>query len=312
MSSLLQKVRGSLKKGRTHRFDVKHPDFSVAKRRNFKRIMLPSGRFFILPIDQGLEHGPSDFLENPACGDPEYQLRLAKEVGFSAIAMQIGLARKYWQMPEYKKSVPLVLKINGKTCIPNDSGPFSPADATVEEAAALGAMAIGYTLYVGSSDQDDDFIQFRQIRQAAFRFDLPVIVWAYPRGKEIDEYGGKNSLAAIDYAVRVAMELGADVVKFNLPVFPKDGYQKDSCFEKYNELKGLSEAEMLQKVINTAGKLGTLLSGGDQVSETTALHHASLAVKCGIDGVIFGRNVWQREYKAAVDFSLKIKKILLK
>ena len=46
----------------------------------------------LLPIDQGIEHGPRDFFPNPASKDPEYQFRLAAEAGYSAIACQIGMA----------------------------------------------------------------------------------------------------------------------------------------------------------------------------------------------------------------------------
>ncbi|MBU0648478.1 fructose-bisphosphate aldolase [Patescibacteria group bacterium] len=265
----------------------------------------------ILPIDQGLEHGPTDFLVNPDCGDPEYQLRLAKEGGYSAIALQIGLAKKYWSKPEYKKYVPLVLKLNGKTCIPGDDRPFSPLNSSVEEAEKLGADAVGYTLYVGSARQDEDFLQFRQVRQEAAKYDIPVIVWAYPRGEQINANGGKNSLAAVDYAVRAAMELGADVVKFNWPEFPKNGFAKGSCFEEYNTLSDLNRKERLTKVVQTAGALGAILSGGSRVSDKELLEHVRTAMEVGMDGIIFGRNEWQREYKSALLMSTKIREILL-
>lgn len=312
MKDILKKNKTYIKKGRQRFFDLNHPDFSVKKRNNLRKIMLPSGRFFVLPIDQGLEHGPSDFLSNPDCGDPEYQLKLACEAGFSAIALQIGLARKYWLLPEYKKNISLVVKLNGKTCIPKGIPPFSTLESTVQEAYQLGAAAVGYTLYVGSEKQGGDFIQLRQVRQEAMKYDLPLIVWAYPRGKTVSKDGGKDSLAAVDYAVRVAMELGADVVKFNLPSFPKNGFEQEGCFKEYNGLAKLSEEERLQKVIITAGRLGTLLSGGSQVGETRVLNHVRMAVKCGIDGVIFGRNIWQREYKEALALSGKIRDILMK
>jgi class I fructose-bisphosphate aldolase len=31
-----------------------------------------NGKMLILPIDQGLEHGPRDFFGNPESADPEY------------------------------------------------------------------------------------------------------------------------------------------------------------------------------------------------------------------------------------------------
>ena len=77
---------------------------------------LRNGTAIFLPYDHGLEHGPRDFSGNPESSDPKHIIRLALEGGFNGIAIQIGLARKfYW---EYAGEVPLVLKLNGKTDIP--------------------------------------------------------------------------------------------------------------------------------------------------------------------------------------------------
>ncbi len=307
----LSEIKKYLKKGRIESFDAWSDDMDdMEKKRRLKNIALPNGKFFILPIDQGLEHGPVDFLVNPYCGSPEFQLDLAVEVGFSAIAMQYGLAKRYWKKMKYKKNIPLVVKINGKTQVPKVS-PFSVANATVEEVIDLGADAIGYTLYVGSERQDEDIAQFAKIRKEAHKNNMPVIVWAYPRGEQITANGGKNSIAAVEYAVRVAMEMGADMVKFNMPKFPDGGFDENGMFAKYNALEKLDQKQRLQKVTNTAGNMGTLLSGGNLTTKKEVLENAKLAMECGVDGVIFGRNVWQREYSDAVDIASKIKKILL-
>jgi class I fructose-bisphosphate aldolase len=61
----------------------------------------------LLPIDQGMEHGPVSFFPNPPCEDPEFQFRLANEGGYSGIALHLGLAEKYG--PKYAGRVPIVL-----------------------------------------------------------------------------------------------------------------------------------------------------------------------------------------------------------
>ena len=106
-----------------------------------------NGTLMLLPIDQGIEHGPRDFFPNPASKDPDYQFRLAAEAGYSALACQIGMAEKYY--PDYAGRVPLILKVNGKTDLPSSSKAFSSCNASVEDGVRLGADAIGYTLYVG-------------------------------------------------------------------------------------------------------------------------------------------------------------------
>ncbi len=174
-----------------------------------------NGTLMVLPLDQGLEHGPTDFFPNPKALDTTFQFRLAEEGRYSAIALGIGLADKY--MREHAGRVPLILKLNGKTNIPDDAEAVSPAFASVEDAVRLGADAVGYTVYVGSPRQDVEIREFGKVRQECERFGMPLVVWAYPRGRDVEAKGGKGSLYAQDYAARVAEELGADVVKLHEP-----------------------------------------------------------------------------------------------
>ncbi len=199
------------------------------KRARLRRLLFEfgpgNGTLMLLPIDQGIEHGPRDFFPNPASKDPDYQFRLAAEAGYSALACQIGMATKYY--PDYAGQVPLILKVNGKTDIPSSAKAFSTCNASVEDAVRLGADAVGYTLYVGSPRQDEDLAQLRQVRQDCDRFGMPLIVWSYPRGEAVEAKGGPNSFYAIDYAARMAMEMGADVVKLNMPKI--DAGQGQGC-----------------------------------------------------------------------------------
>ena len=174
-----------------------------------------NGTLMVLPLDQGLEHGPTDFFPNPPALDTSYQFRLAAEGRFSAIALGVGLAEKY--MRDYAGRVPLILKLNGKTNIADDAEAVSPAFASVEDAVRLGADAVGYTVYVGSPRQDVEIREYGKVRQECERFGMPLVVWAYPRGRDIEAKGGKGTLYAQDYAARVAEELGADVVKLHEP-----------------------------------------------------------------------------------------------
>ena len=246
------------------------------------------GTLLVLPIDQGLEHGPVDFFSNPDALDPQYQYDLAREGNFSAIALHIGLAEKYFH--EYAGDVPLILKLNGKTAIPPDAQAFSPLTGTVEDAVRLGADAVGYTLYVGSPAQDRDFLQLVGVRRDAERLGMPLIVWAYPRGDAVARKGGKESLYAIDYSARVALELGADVVKVNYPVASDKDAESPS---PYNTLK-LSSDAAFRKVVESAGRALVLVSGGEKVDDARLLAKVRSSLDAGATGIIFGRNLWQR------------------
>ncbi|HKV85983.1 MAG TPA: fructose-bisphosphate aldolase [Ktedonobacterales bacterium] len=284
-------------------------NLSTGKRTRLHRLLYTfgpaNGTLLLLPIDQGLEHGPRDFFPNPPSKDPEFQLRLAKEGHFSGIVFQIGIAEKY--MKDYAGQVPLVLKLNGKTEIPSDKQPLSPCIATVEDAVRLGADAVGYTLYVGSPLQTEDFLQFREVREEAERYGMPIIVWAYPRGEAIDVKGGRDSLYAVDYAVRVANELGADIVKVNVP---KVDPTKDTAAPKpYNSMTPTRE-EAVRMVVESAGRTLVLFSGGEMQGDGDVIEKARIAMEGGATGLIFGRNVWQRPFEDALALSGQIKQMM--
>lgn len=285
-------------------------DISIGKKTRLYRLLYEhgpaNGALLVLPIDQGIEHGPLSFFPNPPSEDPDFQYRLALEGGYSAIALHIGLAQKYSR--KYVGKVPLILKINGKTNIPSDDNAFSPLTSSVEDAIRLGADAVGYTLYVGSPAQDRDIKQLNDVRFECERFGMPLIVWAYPRGAAIDAKGGKDSLYAVDYAARLACEFGADIVKLNVPKI--DESKMDKLPKPYNTLK-LSYEEAVAKVVRSAGKTMVLFSGGSKESDEDLLHKARAAMSNGATGLIFGRNLWQREFSEALKITSQIKKIIL-
>ena len=294
-------------------------DLSLGKRTRMHRMLYEhgpgNGTLLFLPIDQGLEHGPIDFFPNPPSADPDYQCRLAKEGGYSGIVFHVGLASKY--MKEYAGAVPLVLKLNGKTNIPSDADAFSPVESTVEDAVRLGADAVGYTLYVGSPSQDRDFIQLGKVRAECDRYGMPLIVWSYPRGSAIEAKGGRDSIYAVDYAARLADELGADIVKLNVPKFSHAGNEDSpTAYQKlYEEWKELDEKEAyrlaVEKVVGSAGKTMVLFSGGSKTSDEDLLLKARICMEAGATGLIFGRNMWQRSFEEGLRITDQVRQILL-
>ena len=263
-----------------------------------------NGTAIFLPYDHGLEHGPRDFAGHPESGDPRHVIRLAVEGGFNGIALQIGLARKFFW--EYAGEVPLVLKLNGKTDIPSPADPVSPVNATVEEAVRLGADAVGYTLYVGTPGQERDFAQYLRVREDAERFGMPLIVWSYPRGAAIDAKGGRDSFYAVDYAARTASELGADVVKVNFPQPAK----QDGVPVAYRA--DFWPQQAIEAVVRSAGRSLLLVSGGEHAGDEAMLDKARQSMEAGATGLIFGRNVFQRGHDESLRLVAQLKDILAK
>ena len=299
---------GTVQANRVSRPTLNDLDLPLGKRVRLHRLLyehgVGNGTLMVLPIDQGIEHGPLNFFENPAAKDPTFQWELALQGGYNAITCHWGLARRY--MAKYAGKVPLILKINGKTNVPSDAQAFSPLTSTVEDAVALGAAAIGYTLYVGSPRQDDDFLQFLRVREACEKWNMPIVVWAYPRGEAIESKGGRDSLYAVDYAARLAHELGADIIKLNVP----KKSEKDSLQPKPYDTLEWDYAEGVRRVVESAGNSMVLFSGGSKISDQDLLAKASLAMEQGATGLIFGRNMWQRPMDQALELTERIKDML--
>ncbi len=294
--------------GPVRRTPIGELGLSTGKKARLHRIIhqfgLKNGTALFLPYDQGLEHGPRDFFENPAAGDPKYIVRLAVEGGFNGVALQIGTAEKFFW--DYAGEVPLILKLNGRTEIPPAGAPRSPLNASVADAVRLGADAVGYTLYVGSEQQEADFEALARVRQDAHRSGLPLIVWSYPRGKAVDAKGGKDSFYEVDYAARTAAELGADIVKVN---FPKGG-SVDGVPKAYAQ--PVADQEAVNKVVASAVRTPVLLSGGEKGGDEEVLDKARMAMEAGALGLIFGRNIWQREHDESLRFVARLRELLEK
>ena len=105
--------------------------------------------------------------------------------------------------------------------------------------------------------------------------------------------GGRDSFYAIDYAARVACELGADVVKLNVPKI--DPVMDKLAPAPYNTMN-VTPDEALAKAVQSAGKTLVLISGSSRASDEEALEKARLGVQAGAAGFIFGRNCFQRPW----------------
>src|SRR6476660_4252312 len=102
------------------------------------------------------------------------------------------------------------------------------------------------------------------------------------------------------------MELGADVVKLNVPDHDKISPDQP---KPYNELN-LGYEGVIRKVVTSAGKALVLFSGGSKLGDEDLLTKARMAMENGATGLIFGRNLWQRPMNEALEITNKIMKIM--
>ncbi|MFH1290775.1 MAG: hypothetical protein ABIH92_05205 [Nanoarchaeota archaeon] len=242
--------------------------------------ILTKGKAIFLAYDQGIEHGPVDFNDKNV--DPNYIIKIAKEGKYNAVIFQKGIAEKYQK--EIKKSkVPLILKLNGKTSL-RKGEPISTQLTTVERALKLGAVAVGYTIYIGSEHEPQMLKEFQNIERNAHAKDIPVIAWIYPRGKGVK---GKSQRELLAYSTRAGLELGADIVKIHW-----NGNLND-----------------LKWAVKAAGKTKVVIAGGLKKGEKELLQNVRNAMKAGCIGLAIGRNIWQNSEPLKI--TKKLKKIVL-
>jgi class I fructose-bisphosphate aldolase len=102
--------------------------------------------------------------------------------------------------------------------------------------------------------------------------------------------------------------MGADIVKLNMPKI--DPEKDKDAPAPYNEME-VDEAEAISQCVASAGRALVVLSGGSKVDDEVVLTHTREIMEAGGSGVIFGRNVWQREWNDALEIIAQIKETLL-
>ncbi len=233
-----------------------------------------NGKSLILAYDHGLEHGPKDFKPNPESANPENVFETARHDAVTAIAVQKGIAETYY--PEYEDQVNLLVKLNGTSNLWQPDDYYSPLNCSVKYAVEqLNADAVGFTMYAGSDYEDRMFEEFRRVQEEARAYGVPVVMWAYPRGR-----GVKNDTktGTISYAARLGLELGADMVKVKHP----------------------GSVPAMETVVGQTGKMKLVMSGGSKRSDREFLESVQETIEAGGDGLAVGRNVFQRDNPAGI------------
>lgn len=283
-----------------------------------RQILRPSGTSLILPYDQFIEHDNRHADAKNGSDDPDFIMNLAEKGGYNAVAIHYGVAKRNWS--KLNGAVPLIIKINGKTSFPSQANALSVHTSWVEDSVRMGAVGIGYTMYYGSPAQNDDLPQLAAVRAECDKYGMPLIVWAYPRGSAVDQKGGKEGTYAIQSAVRMAMEMGATIVKANLPeAMSEDDFNNEAIPELFKEqereilkLKDKYEQKKARAalVVRAAQGIPVLFSGGSKISDEDLLQNAAACLHAGAFGFIFGRNMWKRGTTEALEITKKLQKSL--
>ncbi len=268
-----------------------------------------TGRLVILPVDQGFEHGPArSFAVNPPAYDPSYHFRLALDAGCNAYAAPLGFLEA--AAAEFAGEIPLILKMNNHDVLHDEKDPLSAVTASVKDALRLGCVAVGFTIYPGSSAAQTMYEQCREMILEAKSNGLAAVVWSYPRGSDISK-AGETAVDVVAYAAQIAAQLGAHVIKVKPPTEHIELAEAKKAYDKAGVPIG-TLAERVRHVVQSAfdGRRIVIFSGGATRENDEAIFEECRAIRDGGGfGSIIGRNSFQRPRERALGFLDTVMKI---
>ena len=258
-----------------------------------------TGKVVILPVDQGVEHGPGrSFAPNPEAYDPHYHFQLAIDAGLNAYAAPLGFLEAGAR--EYAGDLPLILKLNSRENLNSEKDPTQSVTGTVEAALRLGCVGIGYTVYPGSSLRTEMYEKLTELAEEAKSCGLVVVVWSYPRGSGISREG-EDAVDVSAYAAQIAAQMGANIIKVKPPAARFEQEEARKAYEK----AGVSMetlADRVEQVVRAAfdGRRIVIFSGGAARGEEEIYDEIRGIRDGGGFGSIMGRNAFQREKEEAL------------
>ncbi len=219
-----------------------------------------TGRSVIVPMDHGFSMGQIEGLT-----DMTKVISDVSDGGANAIVLHKGLVKRGHR--KHGRDIGLIIHLSGSTSLnpdPNDKVQV----CTVEEAITLGADAVSIHINLGSPNESKMLEIGAKVTKDCARWGMPLLAMVYPRGKGIDSFSPQN----VGHAVRVAEELGSDMIKTNYP----------------------NDAAAFQKIVK-ACSVPVFIAGGEKVGDLDSLKIIRDSVNVGGAGVCVGRNSFQRE-----------------
>jgi class I fructose-bisphosphate aldolase len=253
-----------------------------------------TGKFVILPVDQGFEHGPArSFAPNPPAYDPRYHFQLAIESGCNAYAAPLGFLEAGAR--EFAGQIPLILKVNDHDVLNDEKDPSQALTGSVQDALRLGCVAIGFTIYPGSSHRLEMYGQIRCYAEEAKKAGLAVVIWSYARGSSLSKEG-ETAIDVSGYAAQIAAQLGAHIIKVKLPTAHIEQEAARKVYEK-EKIPVATIADRVRHVVQCTfgGRRIVIFSGGPADATETLLEEIRGIHQGGGFGSIIGRNSFQRK-----------------
>src|SRR5271165_3054753 len=262
-----------------------------------------TGYLSILPVDQGIEHSAAaSFSKNPAYFDPARLVDLALAGDCNAIATTLGglgiVSRRYVHR------IPFIVKLNHNDFLNYPNTYDQVMFGSVRQAADLGAVGVGATVYYGSEFADRQIVEVSKAFAEAHRHGMFTVLWTYLRNPAFKQGDTDYHLSAdlTGQANHLGVTIEADIIKQKQA--ENNGGYNALAFGKtdplvYSQLTTDHPIDLTRwQVVNCyAGRIPLINSGGeskgaDDVAQ--AVRTAVINKRAGGSGLIVGRKAFQR------------------
>ena len=279
-----------------------------------------SGYVSFFPVDQGIEHSAgASFAPNPQFFDPENIVKFALEAECNGVATTLGVlgmtARKY------AHKIPFILKLNHNEFLTYPNSYDQIMFASVDQAAEMGCVAVGATIYFGSEESGRQIQEVAQAFEHAHSLGMATILWCYLRnsGFKVD---GVDYHAAADLtgqANHLGVTIQADIIKQKLPI-NNGGYKATKhgkTHEKvYSELSSDHPIDLCRYQLANCymGRAGLINSGGESKGGSDladAVRTAVINKRAGGMGLILGRKAFQKPWSEGLDLVRAVQDVYL-
>lgn len=233
----------------------------IGKLIRMERIMdRNTGKSVIIPMDHGMTLGQIDGLLRM-----NETIAAVSDGGANAIILHKGMVKAGHRRKG--RDIGLIIHLSAGTSMnpdPNDK----VLTCSVEEAVSLGADAVSIHINLGAVQESKMIEAAGTVVRECSRWGMPLLAMIYPRGAGINPTDPRH----VGHAVRVAEELGADMVKTNYT----------------------GDIESFSHIVQ-ASSIPVFIAGGEKAGDLDTLriiHDATHLAGCS--GVCMGRNAFQR------------------
>lgn len=220
-------------------------------------------KLIITPLDHGMTMGPISGIDHI-----RDTLTAISHSPVNAVVLHKGIISSCADLLCQNKNLSIIMHLNASIV-------FSPNSdkkvmvSSVEEAVMMGADAVSIHINLGNEYDYQMIKDFGAVSGECQKWGMPLLAMIYARGNGINEFDCELNMIG----ARVAMEMGADIVKINY----------------------INDKEKFEKLVNSVSIPVIVAGNCYESNEQNFFGRINDAVKSGAAGIAVGRNVFQRE-----------------